>query len=1421
MNIKKIFSGIVSAVMLFSFSAQYIVRNETAMASGSKGSSTFIENEPTVIADSSVGSFIANSMKSEDITEVGEQESGIQYSGDYGIEDITYDPDANTLSLSTWQDEGCTAVVGFYSDDGKRMYTSEKVVISQGSETTTLRPYNSKLPDSFLIKAYLVNEQLMPLCNCYVYNKMTKDMQEILAKTVDDFDPSLVVQIDETDDTNNFYVLNDDTKLIDSTSDTNTIVSADYETGTYVFTNIDDSLRGLSEGDIFSAATDKGVIAAEIETITIDSDVATIVGTSDEEELFQFVKIDTSELDPSLLGAYTLDMSEADEGVSVSDKSFDETPIPEDESTDISSIEDMEKAERLYAPANIDDSLIAGPKTEEQANLSIITAEPTFTIAEKKAGASENGFSGKVNFVVSIPMEIKVEFYHSLNYSSIKFQMGLALKAKGSASFNGEFKIPLAKAVIPVAGVLHLRVTPYFVVRGSVEVSITYQHGISTGYTWETDTLAIQKCDGLKPKIEDSIELNLKASFFMGLELDFEGYIVSKKTCSITFPLDMGLSVEATLPIASAKYTDAFESGQTLEEAVLAFQDTTDEFPDALYNCDVFVEIDTDFLVSLSAELKVADYKWNPFRDKWKIKADIFEERFSLGKSYYVLYHDKATGEIKGDFGLWDDLADKDYVRYKASVKVYDKNRKPFMGASVNYDSAEKDVITGKSGEVLYYLPPGQYAFTCCKDEESHSKYTEIINTGRTVSFIMGDHTYDPDDLTDPRNIDAQESLKYLSWEENSEDGITITSCKRSAEKIVIPREIEGKPVTSIRERAFEYCQNLTSVTLPKTVTSIGYAAFYECIKLETINIPDSVTSIGGWAFYNCKSLTDINIPYGVTSIEDFTFNFCYNLKTITVPDSVTSIGVNAFEGCSSLTDINIPDGVNYIDFHTFACCFSLTDIKIPDSVGDINEAAFNCCTSLTDIRIPSSVSFVGKSAFMGCTSLTNIEVDEKNEYYSSLNGVLYDKDKTALICWPAGLNSTAVTIPDSVTTIEYGAFEACGSLTDITIPGSVTNIGQVAFGGCKNLASVTILNPDCQIYDSVTTICNGEGSNAGEYRFDGTIYGYANSTAQEYAEKYGYRFEPIAPALEKLSVETLMSAMKTAENTAEVECSFKQEVPAAGIYNFYVFADENAADLLAADNLLYMTQVQVASDALSVEIPYILGSDYPNKMEKLVRFESADNGFVFDDTQENDTISLIDYTGSASDITIPDSVASIGSGAFEGCTILRDITIPSSVTTIGESAFAGCENLVSVTILNPDCQIYDSSTTLFNGYDNETGEYRFNGTIYGYTDSTAQAYAEKYGYKFEAIGSSTPEKYKFGDPNGNGKIDSSDASFVLGVYAILATGGDAGLEEEQIKAADVNRDGKIDSKDASIMLSYYSYTSTGGKDDLETFLKS
>ena len=110
--------------------------------------------------------------------------------------------------------------------------------------------------------------------------------------------------------------------------------------------------------------------------------------------------------------------------------------------------------------------------------------------------------------------------------------------------------------------------------------------------------------------------------------------------------------------------------------------------------------------------------------------------------------------------------------------------------------------------------------------------------------------------------------------------------------------------VTTIGDRAFNYCDSLTSVVIPDSVTSIGDSAFFSCHSLTSITIPDSVTSIGSDAFYCCKSLTSITIPGSVTSIGDAAFSSCYNLTSITIGNSVTGIGSYAFCGCDSLTDV-------------------------------------------------------------------------------------------------------------------------------------------------------------------------------------------------------------------------------------------------------------------------------------------------------------------------------------------------------------------------------------------------------------------------------------------------------------------------------------------------------------------------------------
>ena len=154
-----------------------------------------------------------------------------------------------------------------------------------------------------------------------------------------------------------------------------------------------------------------------------------------------------------------------------------------------------------------------------------------------------------------------------------------------------------------------------------------------------------------------------------------------------------------------------------------------------------------------------------------------------------------------------------------------------------------------------------------------------------------------------------------------------ITNYKGTATDLSIPSTIDGYSVTSIGGWAFEYCDSLTSITIPNSVTKIGDAAFSHCYSLTSITIPNSVTSIGNSAFWNCSSLTSITIPNSVTSIGDAAFYNCGILTSITIPNGVTTIGERTFEYCRSLTSITIPNSVTSIGDWAFYECNSLSDV--------------------------------------------------------------------------------------------------------------------------------------------------------------------------------------------------------------------------------------------------------------------------------------------------------------------------------------------------------------------------------------------------------------------------------------------------------------------------------------------------------------
>lgn len=218
------------------------------------------------------------------------------------------------------------------------------------------------------------------------------------------------------------------------------------------------------------------------------------------------------------------------------------------------------------------------------------------------------------------------------------------------------------------------------------------------------------------------------------------------------------------------------------------------------------------------------------------------------------------------------------------------------------------------------------------------------------------------------------------------------------------------------------------------------------------------------------ETVTDNSTTYTVAAIADWAFGYCTGLTSVTIPNSVTSIGDDAFQRCEALTSVIIPNSVTSIGNWAFASCEALSSVTLPNSVTTIGKQAFAWCSVLPSLTIPSSVTSIGYGMCRGCYKLENINVDPENPNYSSIDGILYDKDATTILGCPG--NRESISFPGSVTSIGDSAFSECCKLTTVTIPNSVTFIGHGAFSECIALTSVTIPNSVTYIDDAAFNSC-------------------------------------------------------------------------------------------------------------------------------------------------------------------------------------------------------------------------------------------------------------------------------------------------------------------------------------------------------------
>ncbi len=317
-------------------------------------------------------------------------------------------------------------------------------------------------------------------------------------------------------------------------------------------------------------------------------------------------------------------------------------------------------------------------------------------------------------------------------------------------------------------------------------------------------------------------------------------------------------------------------------------------------------------------------------------------------------------------------------------------------------------------------------------------------------------------------------------------------------EEIVIPQGI-----TTIGDHAFNSCENLQSMTIPEGVKSIGQSAFAWCEELESIVIPSTVTEFGLWIFMECRNLQSVysaiqsplsvnpmsfSVNYPPEPDETNTHNYdtgdfeLYIDATLYVPVRCKekyqeTEGWNLFK--YTVEDKAEIGGLKYVlhEDHTAMVANGNQwegELDIPEQVTYDGEAytvnslewqAFNSCKTLTKVRIPKTVASIEhydnnddcKNPFEGCASLETIEVDEENPWMCSADGVLFNKEKTWLYCFPAGTKREIYNIQEGVERIGGCAFSNNLYLTSVNLPNSVTRMDFGAFSGCKSLCAIRL----------------------------------------------------------------------------------------------------------------------------------------------------------------------------------------------------------------------------------------------------------------------------------------------------------------------------------------------------------------------------
>ena len=621
-----------------------------------------------------------------------------------------------------------------------------------------------------------------------------------------------------------------------------------------------------------------------------------------------------------------------------------------------------------------------------------------------------------------------------------------------------------------------------------------------------------------------------------------------------------------------------------------------------------------------------------------------------------------------------------------------DKNKNKMKKQGNNYISIILMILLFGAAGLTKAYALSQYSF------KSGKLYYWITSSeNRTVEVVCPDGTTWWEDFAKPTggvNIPSTVTNTVI------EGGITTTTTYS---------------VTAIGDFAFAMCSGITSVSVPATVTQIGMHAFHYCTGITSISIGNNVASIGNWAFNQCTSLSSITFPSSVTTFGNGLFADCANLSSVTFNNQPTFIPQYTFYHCGNLSTINIPGTVTVIQHEAFLGCSGLASITLNSETPPTLQGStvFDGVDKSIPINVPCG-STLAYMAVTGWNDFTNYQEDGaclidftdanvKARCVASATGWDINQDGELSVAEAAAVtdlgtvfknnsqittfdelqyftgltsigsnafsfctNLTSIEIPNGVTYIDSYAFSYCSGLTSITIPNSLTSIGDGAFYKCSGLTSITIPN-------SVTSI----GSYAFSFCTNLTSIEIPNGVT--YIDSYAFS------SCSSLTSITIPNSVTSIGSSAFSGCSGLTSIT---IPNSVTSIGSNAFSECYGLTSVYYTGDIAQWCGISFSNSYFSNPlDYGHNL--YINNELVTNLII-----PNSVTSIGSYVFSGcsglTSVEIPNSVTSIDDGAFYECSGLTSITIPNSVTYIDSYAFSHCSGLTSITISNGVTIIYE-----------------------------------------------------------------------------------------------------------------------------------